>query len=106
VYSRLSRLDRKYLAVRSYTTNMAEDYIFPSIEFDQADVREAVRDVFKHVGAAYSLAPEVQGLITLSLRNITFEAVLQDILRQVDATYRVEGGVYQIVRRESPLPGS
>lgn len=71
----------------------------PSLELEQADVREALRALFKNVNVSYSIAPEVQGPVTVSLKNVTFEAALQNILRQVDATYRVEGGVYEIVKR-------
>ena len=71
----------------------------PSLELEQADVREALRALFKNVNVSYSIAPEVQGPVTVSLKNVTFEAALQNILRQVDATYRVEGGVYEIIKR-------
>ena len=74
--------------------------IIPTLELDSADVREALRALFKNVGVSYSIAPEVQGLVTVSLRNVTFEAALQNILKQVNATYRVEGGIYQIVQKE------
>jgi hypothetical protein len=74
--------------------------IIPSLELDSADVREALRALFKNVGVSYSIAPEVQGTVTVSLRNVTFEAALQNILKQVNATYRVEGGIYQIVLKE------
>lgn len=77
----------------------------PSLELEQADVREALRALFKNVNVSYSIAPEVQGPVTVSLKNVTFEAALQNVLRQVDATYRVEGGVYEIVKRqESVVP--
>jgi len=76
--------------------------IIPSLELDQADVREALRALFKNVGVSYSIAPEVQGAVTCSLRNVTFEAALQNVLKQVNATYRVEGGIYQIVLKEEP----
>ncbi len=84
-------------------TSMAQQdvsgQIIPSLEFEQADVREALRSLFRSVGVSYTIAPEVQGTVTVSLKNVTFETALQNITRQVDATYRVEGGVYQIVRR-------
>ena len=70
------------------------------LELEQADVREALRLLFKNVNASYGVAPEVQGTVTVSLRNVPFETALQAILKQVDATYRVEGGVYQIIRRD------
>ena len=70
-----------------------------SLELEQADVREALRALFKNVNVSYSIAPEVQGPVTVSLKNVTFETALQNVLRQVDATYRVEAGVYEIVKR-------
>ena len=70
-----------------------------SLELEQADVREALRALFKNVNVSYSIAPEVQGPITVSLKNVTFETALQNVLRQVDATYRVEAGVYEIVKK-------
>ncbi|MBX3117807.1 MAG: hypothetical protein KF784_01995 [Fimbriimonadaceae bacterium] len=73
--------------------------IIPSLELQEADVREALKALFKNVGVSYSIAPDVQGTITLSVRNVTFETALQAILKQVDATYRVEGGIYQIIKR-------
>ncbi len=75
--------------------------IFQSFRFDQADIRQALRDTFKRVGVSYSIAPEVQGVVTLELRNVTFEVALEHILRQVEATYRIEGGVFCIFRKGS-----
>src|SRR5580704_10080987 len=81
----------------------------PSLELDSADVREALRALFKNVNVSYSIAPEVQGTVTVSLKNVTFDLALQNVLRQVDATYRVEGGVFEIVKRAdvtAPTPGT
>ncbi len=75
--------------------------IIPSVEFHNVDLREAVRSLFRGAGVSYSISPEVQGIITVSLRNVVLETALQNILRQVDATYRIESGVYDIVLRES-----
>lgn len=72
----------------------------PSLEYQQADVREALEALFKDVGISFSIAPEVQGTVTVSLHNVTFSSALQNILRQVDATYRIQAGVYEIIRRE------
>src|SRR5512132_2905959 len=82
------------------------DTNIPSLELDQADVREALRALFRNVSVSYSIAPEVQGTVTVSLRNVTFETALQNILKQVDATYRIEGGVYQIIKKEAPTGGT
>ncbi len=74
-----------------------------SLELEQADVREALRALFKNVNVSYSIAPEVQGPITVSLKNVTFETALQNVLRQVDATYRIEAGVYEIVKKAESI---
>lgn len=73
--------------------------MIPSLELEQADVREALRALFKNVTVSYSIAPEVQGSVTANMRNVSFQTALQNVLRQVDATYRVEGGVYEIIKR-------
>ena len=75
-----------------------------SLDYESADVREALRALFKNVGVSYTIASDVQGLVTVHLRNVPFETALQQITRQVDATYRIEGGVYQIVKREDQNP--
>ncbi|MBC8065999.1 MAG: hypothetical protein H7Y17_14290, partial [Chlorobia bacterium] len=92
--------------VRANAQQDPSGQIIPSLELDSADVREALRALFKNVGVSYSIAPEVQGTVTVSLRNVTFEAALQNILKQVNATYRVEGGIYQIVLKEDPGLGN
>lgn len=74
--------------------------IIPTLELQQADVRDALRALFRNVNVNYTIAPEVQGTVTVQLKNVLFETALQNILKQVDATYRIESGVYQIVRRE------
>ena len=92
------------IPVRAYAQDDPQTKIIPSLEYEQADVREALKALFRTVGVSYAIAPEVQGTVTLSLKNVSFETALQNITRQVDATYRIEGGVYQIVRREQQDP--
>jgi hypothetical protein len=77
----------------------------PSLQYEGADVREALRALFHSVNVSYSIAPEVQGSITVDLKDQTFETCLQAITRQVDATYRIEGGIYYIVKREDNVVG-
>lgn len=74
-----------------------------SLEYSQADVREALRSLFKDVNVSYSIAPDVQGQITVSLKKVGLEVALQNILRQVDATYRIEAGVFNIVRKQEAV---
>lgn len=70
------------------------------LDLQGADVRQALRDLFRTAGHSYTIAPDVQGPVTLSLRNVSFDTALQNITRQVDATYRVENGAYAIVRSD------
>lgn len=71
----------------------------PSLDFQSADVREAIRSLFRTVGGSYTMDANVQGTITAGLKHVPFETALQQVLRQVDATYRVEGGIFQIIKR-------
>jgi hypothetical protein len=74
-----------------------------SLDMEQVDVREALRALFKSMNLSYAVAPEVQGLVTVNLHNVPLETALQNVLKQVKATYRVVGGVYEIVNREDPV---
>lgn len=71
----------------------------PSLDLQSADVRDALKALFKNVNVSYSVAPEVQGSVTVSLKDTTFDTALTSILKQVNATFRVEGGIYNIIAR-------
>jgi type II secretory pathway component GspD/PulD (secretin) len=71
-----------------------------SFKFVGVDVRDALRDLCKSVNVSYSIAPNVQGTVTAEFKNITFEAGLQNILAQVGATFRLNAGVYEIIKNE------
>jgi len=96
------------LAVPARAQADVSGQIIKDVQFEQKDVRQAIRELFKSVGVSYSIAPEVQGTITVALHNVTFEVALQNVLRQVDATYRIEGGVYEVVHQSGnfgdPVP--
>ena len=79
----------------------------PVLELDQADVRDALKIIFKTVNANYTVAQDVQGTVTAHLRDVPFETALRNVLNQVSATYRVEGGVYVIIPKPSEvIPGN
>lgn len=83
-----------------------EDKKVPSLEFEQADVRDALKTLFRAVNVNYTIDPDVQGTVTLSLKDVPFGTALQNVVRQVDATYRVEGGIYRIVKKEESTPAA
>jgi type II secretory pathway component GspD/PulD (secretin) len=74
-----------------------------TLDIDQADVREALRALFKSMNVSYSVSPEVQGIVTVNVKNVPFETALQNILKQVTATYRIVGGVYEVIPREADI---
>lgn len=76
----------------------------PSLDFEQADIRDALKLLFDQVGVSYTIDPGVQGTVIAHLQNVTFETALRNLLNQVNATWRVEGGVYNIIVK--PDPGS
>lgn len=79
--------------------------IIPSLELNDADIRDALRLIFKQVGVPYTINPDVQGTVTASLTNVPFETALRSLLDQVGATYRVEGGIYSIILRPKDTGG-
>ena len=80
-----------------------DDKIIQSLDLDQADIRDALKIIFKHVGYSYSVDPAVQGTIVIHIEKKPFETVLRNVLNQVEATYRIEGGIYNIVPRPAPI---
>lgn len=75
--------------------------IVPSLEMESADIREALRALFKSVNIPYIVANDVVGQVTVNLKNVPFETALQAVLKQVDATYKVEGSIYNIIKRQA-----
>lgn len=82
------------------TADRAERTILPVVAFEQIEVREAIRTLFRQGQFGGTIATAVQGRVTANLRRVPFSQALQLVLRQVDATYRIEHGFFEIVRRE------
>ncbi|MER3602816.1 MAG: hypothetical protein C4298_02655, partial [Thermus sp.] len=57
-----------------------------TVKYDQADIRYVLKQLFDSVGANYSLAPEVQGTVTVSLTDVPFSVALDAVLRQQNLT--------------------
>jgi len=77
-----------------------------TVKYDQADVRFVLKQLFDSVGVSYTLDPNVQGTVTVSLTDVPFTVALDNILRPLNLTYRVENGVYFVTVRqpeETPL---
>ncbi|MBX7134332.1 MAG: hypothetical protein K1X67_16790, partial [Fimbriimonadaceae bacterium] len=90
--------------VRAMAQNDPRDQTIGSLQLDQADIRDALKILFRNVGVSYSIDSNVQGTVTCDLKNVPFETALRSVLSQVQATYRVEGGVYYIVLKTVDKP--
>lgn len=81
----------------------ADPTISTSIEVSNADVRTALRELFKTAGASYKISPDVQGEVTMSMKNVPFSVALQSLVRQVGATYNLRNGVYEISKGDEKI---
>jgi hypothetical protein len=77
--------------------------VVSSLNLQDVDVRDAVRALFKNVNASYVVSADVQGTVTVDLKNVKFEVALRNILDQVKATFRIEASVYNIIKRDEPV---
>src|SRR5689334_6363051 len=64
------------------------------LNMENADIRLALKTLFKSVGANYSIAPEVKGTVTTDLKDVPFKTALETLLKSADSeqriTYRIE----------------
>ena len=89
---------------RSFIATAVEDprnKLVPYLNLEGANIHDALRMLFKVVAVPYTVDSNVQGSVTVKLENQPFETVLRNLLNQIGATYRVQGGVYEIVMRPS-----
>lgn len=73
-----------------------------TIQLTDADVREAIKMLFKGLNVSYEIASDVQGTVTVDYSSVPFATALRGILSQVKATYKIEAGIYKIMLREEP----
>lgn len=80
--------------------------IVEKFEAKNENVREVLRSLFKKVEVVgYNIDPTVQGNVTVNLSQVPFTVVLEAVLRQVNARYRVESEIWQVLSKEkSPSP--
>jgi type II secretory pathway component GspD/PulD (secretin) len=73
--------------------------LVPKIEFDNTDIRAVLSHLAQIAGVKMTVAPNVQGNITILLRNVDFSTVLIHVLRQANATYGIRpDGTHYIIR--------
>ncbi|AIE86928.1 M56 family metallopeptidase [Fimbriimonas ginsengisoli] len=69
---------------------------------DRMDLRAALRMLFQLRPTNYTIDPAVQGVVTVSVREVTLDVALTTLLKNSNATYRLDKGVYLVVPRSTP----
>lgn len=69
------------------------------VEAANTPIAEVIRDAAEQAGANYFLLSDIQGLVTLSLQQVSFDVLLRAILNGTDYTYKYADGNYLIGER-------
>jgi type II secretory pathway component GspD/PulD (secretin) len=93
-------------AIGAFAVEDPRDQNIPYLNLNNVDVRDAISSLFRNTEVSYSVDGSVQGSVTIRLENQPFESVLRNMLNQVNATYRVQDGLYEIIARKKPTPPS
>lgn len=70
-----------------------------TMKFESQDVRQVLQLLFEQGQKNFVIDEKVKGNITVSFTDLSFEDCLDAILKTVDATYRVEKGIYRVSPR-------
>jgi hypothetical protein len=76
-----------------------------TLELKDADVRVALTMLFKESGYNYVLTPDVQGRVTVSMHDVSWDQALRFVLESLGLTYHREDTIYYIERRQTAAPG-
>ncbi len=80
------------------------DLKIASIEIENAEVREVLSHLFKNLLVKHWVDLDLEGNVTLSMKNVPYSMVLDNVLAQVGGEYAIEKGVYVIrKKRFSPI---
>ena len=79
------------LALAIFSCNRQADYLdydraIPYVRYDNADVGEILRSLFRETGENYAVESDVKGLVNLELKQTPFTIVLKKVLDQVHAS--------------------
>jgi type II secretory pathway component GspD/PulD (secretin) len=74
-----------------------------SFGFYRCDVRAVIQEYFNASGGvSCSFDPGIRGKVTIEMFDTEWETGLQQLLRMEELTYRSEGSVFEIVKRQEP----
>ena len=70
-------------------------------EVTEMPIRAALERLFAN-RSSFVMAPDLDGTVTLSLRNVSLDSALYYVLREVDGTFTYADGVYVITHSQTP----
>ena len=73
-----------------------------TVSFDchNLEIRRAIAELFGKVRCSFSMDPRIRGVASAHLVHMRWDRALLTFLAASHLTYRVEGGVFQIIQRE------
>lgn len=86
------------LAMLAATAANASDRTV-TLQLENVPVREAIRDIAEQAQIDIAVDPNLRGRVTANLRDVSPQFALRAVLDQVGATWRNEGEVIRVVRR-------
>jgi type II secretory pathway component GspD/PulD (secretin) len=75
-----------------------------TVTAQDADIALIVGNMFKQAGVSYTLADDVRGTVTAQLDDIPLDVALKAILSPKGLTFRKQGDVYVVSKKEVPKP--
>jgi hypothetical protein len=96
-------------SVRAQETKTSDSgTIATSVDLRDAPVRRALEQLFREARVDFVIASDVEGTITMNLKDLPFEQVLKIICRTntVPLTYTKEGKRYEVKVRKAPTPSA
>lgn len=74
-----------------------------SIDLKDIEVKSAIEALFRNTGKNFAVDPSVGGSISsVSFKDVPFDTALKNLTRTAGLTYRMDGDVYLISKRNDP----
>lgn len=78
--------------------SLGKELIF--LQAENTELNQIVRDLFAELGTEFYLFEPLQGQATLNVAGSSLEEVLKHLLQGTEYTYKVDGGIFQIGKRD------
>ncbi|GEM_PF-4213553 len=78
------------------TEARAKATVVPTVSLDHVEAREALKRLFRENQFGVTISPDVTGTLTLDVQRFDFLSIVRILTRELDATYRIEHGWFEI----------